>query len=72
MPIEDKTRSETILANVDNMLALTTEAVGQAKAEALVSDDLRSILDRLLLTAQSLQEQLRLLDQERRNTPRQT
>lgn len=72
MPIEDKTRSETVLANADNMLALASEAVDQVKAEALVSDDLRSILDRLLLTAQSLREQLHLLDQERRHTPRQT
>jgi len=41
-------------------------------SSALVSDDLRSILNRLLLTAQSLREQLHLLDQERRNAPSQT
>jgi hypothetical protein len=72
MPIEDKTRSETILANVDNLLALAIEAVDQAKVGAPRPEDLRSILDRLLLTAQSLREQLHLIDQERRNTPHQT
>jgi len=48
------------------------EAVDQAEVGDLVSKGLRSTLDKLLLTAQSLQVQLRLLDQERRNTPHQT
>jgi hypothetical protein len=68
MPIEDKTRSKTILDNVDNLLALAIEAVDQATVGAPRPEDLRSILDRLLLTAQSLQAQLHLIDQERRNT----
>jgi len=72
MPIEDKTRSETILVNADNLLALASEAVDQAKPGAPRPDDLRSILYRLLLTARSLQAQLHLIDQERPDIPRET
>lgn len=72
MPIDDKTRSETILANMDNLLALAIEAVDQAKVGAPRPDDLRSILYRLLLTAQSLQAQLRSIESERPDIQSQT
>jgi len=65
MPIDDKTRSETVLTNMENLLALASEAVDQAKPGALRPDDLRSILDRLLLTARSLQAQLHSIESER-------
>jgi hypothetical protein len=58
MADEPKTRNEIVLANVNNLLSLAIEAVDQAKPGAPRPDDLRSILDRLLLTAQSLQAQL--------------
>lgn len=68
MAIEDEIRAKMVLDNVDNLVDLATEAVAQAKVRAPRPEDLRSILDRLLLTAQSLREQLHLIDQERRNT----
>jgi hypothetical protein len=68
MPIDDKTRSETVLANVDNMLALAKKAVQQAEAEAPASAGLHSILDKLLLTVLSLRAQLHSIESERPRT----
>jgi hypothetical protein len=73
MPMDDKNRSETILINADNLLALTetTELMIQdlAKAGVPVSPDLASVLARLFLTVRSLREQLHSIESERRNTP---
>lgn len=73
VPIDDKTRSETVLANVDNMLTLAGDAEQMiqdlAKAGAPVPPALSSIVERLLLTARSLREQLHSIERERRNTP---
>lgn len=74
MAIEDKTRSETVLANVDNLLTLADNAEQMiqdlAKAATPVPPALSSIVERLLLTARSLREQLHLIESERRNTPK--
>ena len=72
MPIDDKTRSETVLTNADNMLSLVTKAVQQAKPGDPVSDGLCSILYKLLSTAQSLQAQHRSIESERPEIQSQT
>jgi len=72
MPIEDKIRSKAVLDNADNMLTLAAEAVDQAKVGAPRPEDLRSILDRLFLTAKSLREQLHSIESERPDTQNRT
>ena len=61
----DETRTTTILKNVDNLAALAAQMASTVKAAEAAGDpvpaSLLAIVDKLILTAQSLQQQLHLI-----------